>query len=173
MRCFLLASSGIHRLVESFGFFILHPGTRANMGDKMSTIKQQVFAIFLALFVFSMLHGCAITAENLVHEDKVKIETVQSEYGHLSRISVWASEAGTEIVGEVHGRSHGRGYIRGHIDVEVITPDGTILLTEKYTYHNRGGKSRVTPFSVMIPIVVPDGSTVRLTHHATPDDHQL
>lgn len=138
----------------------------------MTTIKQQVFAIFYVLFIFSTLHGCATTAENLVHENKVNIETVQSEYGHVSGISVWASDAGTEIVGEVHGRSHQRGYIRGHVDIEVIKPDGTILLTEKYMYHNRGGKSRVTPFSVMIPIVVPDGSTIRLTHHATTDDHK-
>jgi hypothetical protein len=122
--------------------------------------------------MFSNLHGCATTAENLTDEDRVKIETVPSEYGHLSRISVWAGEAGTEIVGEVHGRSHGRGYIRGHIDVEVFKPDGTILLTEQYTYHDHGGKSRVTRFSVMLPIVIPEGSTVRLTHHATIDDNE-
>lgn len=135
----------------------------------MVTIKQQALAIFFVLFIFPSLHGCATNAENLVQEKKVNVETVQSEYGHISRISVWASEAGTEIAGEVHGSTHRRGYILGHIDVEVIKPDGTILITDKYEYHNRGGKSRVTPFSVMIPMVVPYGSTIRLTHHAATD----
>jgi hypothetical protein len=138
----------------------------------MVVIKQQVFGIFFALFMLSTLHGCATNAENLVHEDKVNVETVQSEYGHLSRISVWASEAGTEIVGEVHGSHHGRGYVRGHVDIEVIKSDGTILLTEEYKYHNRAGKSRVTPFSIMIPTVVPNGSTIRLAHHAITDAHK-
>jgi hypothetical protein len=145
---------------------------KANRRVEMVTVKRRVFAIFFALFIFSTLHGCATNAENLVHEDKVNVETVQSEYGHLSRISVWAGEAGTEIIGEVHGSSHGRGYIRGHVDVEVIKPDDTIFLTERFNYHNRGGKSRVTPFSIMIPTVVPDGSTIRLTHHATADGHK-
>jgi hypothetical protein len=104
-----------------------------------------------------------------VHENKVKVETIASKYGHVSRVSVWCNETETEVIGEIHGSTHGRGHIRGHIDVEIIYPDGTMQVKETFKYHNRGGKSRVTPFSIKVPIVVPEGSTIRIIHHATSD----
>ena len=133
----------------------------------MTTIKQQDFSMFLVLSTIFALHGCATDTSNLVDEGKVNIETIKSEYGHVSRVSVWGSETETEVIGEIHGSTHGRGHIRGHIDVEIIYPDGSMQVEETFKFHNRGGKSRVIPLSIKFPFVVPEGSTIRIIHHAT------
>jgi hypothetical protein len=131
---------------------------------EVNTFSRQALHVFLTLSIVFTLQSCAAKPLNLVGEDKVTVETVPSIYGHLSRVSVVSSETGIKVAGEVHGSSHQRGYIRGHVDVEVIFPDGTIQDKETFKYHYRGGKSRATPFSVEIPIVIPEGSTIRVTH---------
>lgn len=132
----------------------------------MNTYSQQVLGVFLVLSTLFTLQSCATKTLNLVSEGKVNIETVPSNYGHVSRVSVVSSETGIIVAGDVHGASHQRGYIRGHLAVEVIYPDGTMQEKETFKYHNRGGKSRVTPFSVELPIVVPEESTIRVIHYA-------
>lgn len=132
----------------------------------MNAIRQKFLGVFLALSPIFALQSCAAQPLNPVSEDKVTVETVPSIYGHVSRVSVVSSETGIRVAGEVHGSSHQRGYIRGHIDVEVIFPDGTTPEKETFKYHYRGGKSRATPFSVEIPIVLPEGSTIRVLHHS-------
>ena len=133
----------------------------------MNAIRQQFVGVFLALSPVFALQSCAVKPLKLVSEDKITVETVPSIYGHISRVSVESSETGTRVSGEVHGSSHQRGYIRGHVDVEVIFPVGLMQEKETFKYHYHGGKSRATPFSVEIPIVVPEESTIRVIHHVT------
>jgi hypothetical protein len=133
---------------------------------EMYPISQQVLGVLLALSTLFALQSCATKTVNLVSEGTITVETVPSIYGHVSRVSVVASETGIRVAGEVYGSSYQRGYIRGHVDVEVIYPDGTVQEeTVRYPYH--GGKSRATPFSVDLPIEMPEGSTIRVIHNAT------
>jgi hypothetical protein len=130
---------------------------------EMNTFNQQVFCFFVVLA--AIISGCAAKSVDLVRDGKVNVETVPSRHGHVSGLSVLTSESGIKITGDVHGSTHKRGYIQGHIDVEVISPDGTMQAKETFKYQNRGGKSRTTPFSAEIPVLVPDGRTIRVIHH--------
>jgi len=129
------------------------------------TFRRFVY-YFMALATIIILQGCAAMSPDLVSEGKVNVETVPSRQGHVSKVSVLASETGVRVTGQVHGLFHERGYIYGHVDIEVISPDGTMQWIEEFRYRNRGGKSRTTPFSLDIPVVVADGSTIRVIHHA-------
>jgi hypothetical protein len=130
------------------------------------TTNRNVAFFFLVIASILILQGCVAMPPDLVSEGKVNVETVPSTQGHVSKVSVLASETGIRVTGQVHGVSHKRGYIYGHVDIEVISPDGTIQWIEEFRYHNRGGKSRTTSISVYIPVVVADGSTIRVIHHA-------
>jgi hypothetical protein len=131
----------------------------------MNMTRNQALGIVFALSAVVAMQGCATTPQDLVGEGKVNVETIPSRYGHISHVSVLASEPGVRVAGEVHGSTHGRGYILGHVDIEVIYPDGTMQEVIAFKYQNRGGKSRATPFSVEVPFVVPEGSTIRIIHH--------
>lgn len=132
----------------------------------INTMNRNIsFIIFVFAGVLTQ-QGCAAKSLDLADKGKVHIETAESMHGHVSRVSVLASDMGTRVTGEVHGAFHQRGYIRGHLVVEVISPDGVMRWKEAFRYRNRGGKSRITPFSLEVPIVVHDGSTIRVTHNA-------
>lgn len=132
----------------------------------MNAIKNQALSITLMLSTILAIQGCTTMPHDLGRDGKVSVETIPSRYGHVSRVSVLASETGVRVAGEVHGSTHRRGYILGHVDIEVIYPDGTMQEIISFMYRNRGGKSRATPFSVEVPFVVPEGSTIRVIHHA-------
>ena len=132
----------------------------------INTVNRKIFLIIYVLAGVLTQQGCAAKSLDLADKGKVHIETAESMHGHLSRVSVFASDMGTRVAGEVHGTFHQRGYIRGHLVVEVISPDGAMQWKETFRYRNRGGKSRITPFSLEIPTVVHDGSTIRVTHNA-------
>ena len=97
----------------------------------------------------------------------MNVETIPSKTGHVDRVYVLASDMGIRITGEVHGSFHQRSNIYGHLDVEVIAPNGDMLWKETFSYLNLGGKSRTSPFSVEVPVVIPDGSTIRVIHDAS------
>jgi len=134
---------------------------------KINTINREIAFFYLVLATIFALQGCAAKSLDLADEGRVKVETVPSKNGHVERVYVLASDMGIKITGEVHGSSHQRSNIYGHMDVEVISPSGDMLWEETFSYRNRGGKSRTTPFTVEVPVIIPDGSTVRVIHHAS------
>lgn len=134
---------------------------------KINTINREITFFYLILATIVTLHGCAAKSLDLADEGRVNVETIPSKAGHVGRVSVVASDMGIRITGEVHGSFHQRSNIYGHLDVEVISPNGDMLWKETFSYRNRGGQSRTSPFSVEIPVVIPDGSTIRIIHDAS------
>ena len=136
-------------------------------GLKINTINREIAFFYLVLATIFALQSCAAKSLDLADAGRVNVETIPSKAGQVERVSILASDMDIRIAGEVHGSFHQRGYIYGHLDVEVISPNGDMLWKETFSYRNRGGKSRTTPFSVEVPVVIPDGSTIRVIHHAS------
>ena len=78
---------------------------------------------------------------------------------------VYPTDTATAVSGTLHKRIPSRGRIYGHVDVDVVSPDDTVLFTTTSGYHRRSRKSFTSIFTVEIPFKVEDGSTIRVTHH--------
>jgi len=131
--------------------------------------------ILLSLALNTAALGCTSLAPDLVSQGAVTVEHDPSRYSpHWSRVSVRRTESGTAISGEVHKRSFRRGKLSGHVDIEVVSPDGTILIkmTTPYGYSSSTGQIQRADFSAVLPVQVREGSTVRLIHHpVVVEDH--
>lgn len=122
----------------------------------------------LSLAVVAAAIGCASLAPDLVRQGAVTVEYQPSRYSaHWSHVAVRRTESGTVISGEFHKRSLHRGKLSGHADIEVVSPDGSLLAQTKapYGYGSATGKIQRAGFSAVLPVQVPQGSTVRVTHH--------
>ena len=137
------------------------------MGLKINISNREIAFFYLVLATIFALQGCAAKSLDLADEGRVNVETVPSSRGYVSRVYILASDMGIRIAGKVHGASDHRGNIFGHLDAEVISPNGDLLWQEEFSYRNHGGKSRTATFSVEVPVVIPDGSTVRVIHDAS------
>ena len=136
-------------------------------GLKINTINREIAFFYLVLATIFALQSCAAKSLDLADAGRVNVESIPSKAGHVERVSILASDMGIKITGEVHGSFHQRSNVYGHLDVEVISPNGDMLWKETFNYRNRGGQSRTSPFSVEVPVVIPDGSTIRVIHHAS------
>ena len=109
--------------------------------------------------------GCATNRVDLVANGNVVVEKVSSPSAYFSKTSVYSTDSKMTVSGELRKRRSSRGHIFGHVEVEVISPDETVLCVIDTSYHRRSLKSSSSIFSVDIPLQVEDGSSVRIIHH--------
>ena len=131
--------------------------------------RLSIRAGILSLTLIVPALGYASLEPDLVRQGAVTMEYNPSRYSaHWSRVSVRRTESGTAISGEFHKRSFHRGKLTGHVDIEIVSPDGAFLAqtTAPYGYSNATGKIQRAGFSAVLSVQVPQGSTVRLSHHS-------
>jgi len=84
---------------------------------------------------------------------------------------VTSNKSSLLISGEIHKKNDARGDIRGHIDIELISNNGTVLAIERTRSFRASPKSRVSQFSVEVPVIVSKVRKVLVTHHAPLEDN--
>ena len=121
---------------------------------------------FLAILLSSIIvSGCATNRVGLVTNEKVVVEKVTSLSTYFSKASVYSTGSKITVSGELRKRLPSRSHIFGHVEIEVISPDETVLCIIDTSYHRRSLKSSSFIFSVDIPLKLEDGSTVNIIHH--------
>ncbi|MBT8113671.1 MAG: hypothetical protein KJO47_08330 [Gammaproteobacteria bacterium] len=58
-----------------------------------------------------------------------------------------------------------RSRIPGYVEITVRSPDESILTTVTTSYRRKTRKSTICIFSVDIPLLEPEGNTIRAIHH--------
>jgi len=131
----------------------------------MNTVKKTT-ALLMAILLSSIMgSGCATNRVDLVANENVVVEKVSSPSTYFSKTSVYSTDSKMTVSGELRKRRSSRGHIFGHVEIEVISPDETVLCVIDTSYHRRSLKSSRSIFSVDIPLQAEDGSTVRIIHH--------
>lgn len=131
----------------------------------MKVTKNSIVYFMAILLSGAIVSSCATSHVNLVADGKVIVEKVSSRSAYFPKIAVYSTDSKMTVSGELHKRKPGRGHIFGHVDIEVVSPNETVLCTINTDYHRRSLKSFTSIFSVDIPLRVEDGSTVRVIHH--------
>lgn len=125
-------------------------------------------AAAFVLLVITIVTGCANIESRSAD---VSIEKVSSSIAHFDRAFVTSTQTSVEIYGVLHKRHHSRTIIPGHVDIEIISPEGEVLSKLETDYHRGSIKARQSTFHVSVPMVLPEGSTVRLIHHTEPEKY--
>jgi hypothetical protein len=138
-------------------------------------MKKRDLSVLLILAFLStatVLSGCASNRGNLVDKGALSIELVTSGRVYFSRVYVYQEDRSIMVTGRVKSRFHSR-FIRGHVDLTVVNPEGEILekISTSHTPtvfpRRRGRRHLGVHFNVLLPIVPPFGSKVRLAYHDT------
>ena len=128
-------------------------------------------SILVLLTLLTIASGCAVMPPDLALEGKIRLERIRSEFAHIANVVVNPTDSGTHIWGRVHRQPplrHSRGHIPGHVDIEAITPDGTVLFQVSIAHEPLSGKQPEARFFLDVPNMIPAGSTVRVRHHGIP-----
>ena len=97
----------------------------------------------------------------------INIEVDSSSQIRIFDIAVRSTDSNVTVAGSLHKRSHGRTVIPGHIDITFLSPDGDVLRKLETDYRRSSINSRDSTFSVEVPLLLADGSTVRIEHYRT------
>ncbi len=115
--------------------------------------------VFSILVLFIALSGCASMEADFAD---VKIERVHSASAQIENIIVTKTDTVVTITGTLQSRT--RSYPIGFAEITFISPDNEKLHSLKSDYRQRDSGSREYHFYLEVPLHVPDGSTVRVTH---------
>lgn len=144
---------------------LVHVSTYKQVGEIMNKFKN-IIVLFMALLLSSvMVSSCATHGVDLVANEKVVVEKVSSPSAYFSKTSVYSTDSKMTVSGELRKRRSSKGHIFGHVEIEVLSPDDTVLCIIDTSYHRRSLKSSTSIFSVDMPLKVEDGTTVRIIHH--------
>lgn len=139
-------------------------------------MRVKNFSILFLLGVVTtgmFLSGCAPKHINLITKKGVSIEAIHSAGAHISDMAV--SEDGNELIitGKVYRRNRSISG-SGHVDVTILDPAGNVIEKGSVPYTPKtlpktpgARKHRGSRFEVRLPRVLPAGSKVQVTYHAT------
>ena len=113
------------------------------------------------VYVFSTYAALSSCAS--VQPADVFVEKETSSRYRIENVLVTKGDTTVTVYGNLHSRS--RGSASGHVDITFISTNGEVLQTVKTDYHRGSLKARDYNFSVKLPLMLPDGSTVRIVHH--------
>jgi hypothetical protein len=118
-------------------------------------------AILIAIVVIAVVSACTtIKSKNA----NVNIERNSSVHASIYNIAVTSTESTVTVSGTLHKKHRKRTYIPGHVDIMFVSSDGALLKRVKTDYYSRSYKSRTSMFRAEVPLALPEGSTVYLTH---------
>jgi hypothetical protein len=119
---------------------------------------------FLALGVFTLLSGCATTADS-VFERAISLERVASQHAEVTHVYLVHEDGAFTVRGQLTKRYGMRGTIAGHLHVSVVDSSGEVVSDTRIGYTRRSAQSRTATFFLKLPVEPPHGSTVQISHH--------
>ena len=120
------------------------------------------FAVLIAL----LITGCATNSgKAFVRDNNITIERVNSERAFIKRVDIINTSMGVLIYGVVMRNERLSTDISGHVDIEIIAPDGQLLLKSCVNHKRIIYKTRKAKFELKTSIVPGSGSIVRVSHH--------
>jgi len=131
----------------------------------LTSIVGLAVAILLSSIIVT---GCATNRINLANTDQIDVVKISSRSANITKLAVYSNDSGISVSGELRKRIPSRGRIYGHVDVDILSPDGTVLFTTTSNYRRQNRKSHSSNFTIGIPLVLEHGSAVHVTHHRAP-----
>ena len=113
----------------------------------------------------ALLSSCA-TYKELGSDKKIAIETIGSLMARITRAGLYTDEENKIMLrGELKRRAFLRAPIPGHLDIELVNLKGKVVKSTQLEHRSRGGKSRISYFSIHLPVKPSLLSLVRIKHH--------
>lgn len=136
---------------------------KANLLKPLTVVMLGVLS-----FALWVLPGCTLGAKDLIHEGSVRLETVPSRHAKFAHIHVYQSGPDMTLFGALYQRHQVSvpSRLHGHIDVQVLDPDGALLQEVPTRIHRKDKRWHRAWFRLPISESLPEGSTLRLRHHA-------
>lgn len=127
---------------------------------------MKTITVFYIFIVYALLFACASVESRKVN---VNIEKeILSPNLRLENVRVTSTNSKISIQGNLHTRT--RSIVPGHVDITFVSPDDKVLHTLQTDIRRRSLKSRDYHFHAEVPLVLPDGSTVRIVYHRRSHD---
>jgi len=126
----------------------------------------------IKLFVFNILYlvmvtGCASLWDPVRHG--VSLETGALQRGQITDVALYRMDQGLMVMGEVGVRSLAT-RLRGYVEVAVVGPDGSVVMTRRPDHYLRSEMHDETDqrytFSIILPMLPERGSIIRLIYHS-------
>ena len=141
------------------------------IGPTLGKRRLALRGVSLTLMVWAVAR-CSTLSPNLASDGRLQIDRVDSNNAIIGQIHVGAVADGVQVSGSLHKRFLARVQIPGHLHIELITADGTVLVTRVMRYHRRFAKSGRANFMQTLAVRPDAVRTVsRLVHHGLGDWH--
>lgn len=125
--------------------------------------KRHILSILFVGITLVTASACS-TTKMVKEENSINIERIDSKVADISHAYLKRSDGQLILRGEVKRSSVGRGPIPGHLHITLIGPQGEMLKEANISYMRRNVKSSRAFFSTELPIDLPPGSTIKITH---------
>lgn len=133
------------------------------------TLHPTGIAMLLATL---LLTGCAGIQSSLDIVEGINFERIDSNTASITNVYLHRTAQGMDLHGELKRKLANRGRIPGHLYVMLIDPQGEKLKEADVDYTRHNPQSSHAHFSIPLPIKLPAGSTIRITHMAA-EPHDL
>ncbi|MFQ5455876.1 MAG: hypothetical protein ACE5EA_06700 [Nitrospirota bacterium] len=135
-------------------------------------MKKYSIVISISLCITAiLLFSCASNRVNLVKNNRVFLERLPSKDIYVSRAYVYQEGNDIVISGKVRTHRVSRILSKGHVDIGIFDPDEIVLAKVSVSYPSRVISRRrgypESSFSVLIPVIPPQGATVRVGYHGS------
>jgi hypothetical protein len=101
-----------------------------------------------------------------LHDTGVRIEPVLNDGAEVRSVGFWTNDEGIMLRGEVVANALDDQPLPGHVDVAITVPDGsnTVCTVAEFLEDRQ---TPVNTYSRRFEAVPPEGSTVRVSYHAS------
>lgn len=117
------------------------------------------------VIVSVLVIAASLSSPTMADNGELVLESRDSPYARLSRLSAQDSDDGVIVSGEVRKISRSRGLVPGSLMIEVISPDGRVLAEVASRYKRRSPRSISAWFITSVPDPGEAISSVRVSHH--------
>lgn len=128
------------------------------------TLRTLLIVAVMTIFA----SGCSTIGHNLTQEKGVKVRILDASNSiYVSSVNVREKNNKVVISGFIKKTSPSSGKIRGHVDINVIDPDGKIIVEKTALPHPRNPHSNVktSRFTAYLDMTPPPGSVVLMAAH--------
>ena len=129
--------------------------------------------IFLFLVFNVVLLSACSTGRDLVRDESVIIQRVDSKYTHFKSVSIKQFDGEVSLAGTVKLRRSGRGTVRDQINLKLTEVNGDLILKENVSYHRVNIKKGEANFRIKLNQVPQPGSLLILSLHNLPLNEDL
>ena len=119
----------------------------------------------LGLFMVISVVGCAGLIPDLVANEEVTLERIDSRSAHVRQVRVWAEGSALKVSGTLSRLYSHRGPIPGHLHIEAFGDREVSLARTTAPFHRRSLKARKVHFSETLQVDPHQVRKIRVIHH--------